>query len=105
MLPLSFKNYFVDLNKIHKHNIRQKSIGGCYHHTFDSEFGRKRLHHACLKERESTPLAQKNCSYAKFKNNYKSVVLELNSINDVHIHHFAELFAFLFFFFFFFQEE
>ena len=44
MLPLSFSNYFVDLTKIHKHNTRQKSAGGYYHHTFGSEFGRKRLH-------------------------------------------------------------
>ena len=74
MLPLSFSNYFVDLTKIHKHNTRQKSAGGYYHHTFDSEFGRKRLHHACLKEREAIPLAQKNCSFAKFKNNYNQLL-------------------------------
>ena len=28
MHPLSFSNYFVDLNKIHKRNTRQKSAGG-----------------------------------------------------------------------------
>ena len=28
MLPLSFNNDFVNLNKIHKHNIRQKLIAG-----------------------------------------------------------------------------
>ena len=82
MLPLSFSNYFVDLTKIHKHNTRQKSAGGYHHHTFDSEFGRKRLHHACLKEWEAIPLAQKNCSFAKFKNNYKSVTLERFSKDD-----------------------
>ena len=37
MLSLSFNNYFVDLNKIHIHNTRQKSVGGYYHHIFDSE--------------------------------------------------------------------
>ena len=79
MLPLSFSNYFVDLTKIHKHNTRQKSACGYYHHTFNSEFGRKRLHHACLKEWEAIPLVQKNCSFAKFKNNYKSVTLECYS--------------------------
>ena len=42
MRCLSFSIYFVDLNKIHKHNNRQKSAGGYYHHTFDSEFGRKK---------------------------------------------------------------
>ena len=83
MLPLSFNNYFVDLNKVHKHNIRQKSVGGYYHHAFDSEFGRKRSHHACLKEWESILLAQKNCAFAEFKNNYKSVILERYSEDDV----------------------
>ena len=57
MLPLSFNNYFIDLNKIYKHNTRQKSAGGFYHHAFDSELGRKRLHHACLREWESIPFA------------------------------------------------
>ena len=28
ILPLTFFNYFVDLNKINKHNTRQKSVGG-----------------------------------------------------------------------------
>ena len=66
MLNLSFNDYFVDLNKIHKHDIRQKSVGGYYHDRFDNEFGRKRLHHTCLKVSESTPHAQKNCSFAIF---------------------------------------
>ena len=72
MLPLSFNCYFVDFNKIHKHNTRQKSVCGYYHHTFDSEFRRKRLHHACLKAdvesrtQGSRPRTQKN-SEAKAK--------------------------------------
>ena len=82
MLPLSFSNYFVDLTKIHKYNTRQKTAGGYYHHTFDSEFGRKRLYQACLKESKAIPLAQKNCSFAKFKNNFKSVTLEHYSKDD-----------------------
>ena len=76
MLPLSFNNYFVDLNKIHKHYTRQKLVGGYYHHSLNSEFGRKRLHHVCLNEWESIPLAQKKCYFVKFKSNYKTVILE-----------------------------
>ena len=55
MLPSSFNNHFIDLNKIHKHHTRQ--IGSYYHHPFNSEFGRKRLQHMCLQEWESIPLA------------------------------------------------
>ena len=83
MLPLSFHNYLIDLNNIHKHNTRQKSIGGFYHHSFNSEFGIKRLQHICLKELESIPLSQKECSFAKFKYNYKTVILEYYSKNVV----------------------
>ena len=32
---------------------RQKSVGG-YHHPFNGEVGRKRLHHTCFEEWEST---------------------------------------------------
>ena len=41
MLPLSFNIYFVDLNKIHKHNTRQKLVGAYCHRTFDIESGKK----------------------------------------------------------------
>ena len=83
MLPSSFNNYFIDLNKVHKHNTRQKSIGSYYHHSFNSEFGRKRLQHICLQEWETIPLAQKECSFFRFKNNYKAVLFEHYSKNLV----------------------
>ena len=83
MLPSSFNNYFIDLNKVHKHNTRQKSIGSYYHHSFNSEFGRKRLQHICLQEWETIPLAQKECSFSRFKNNYKAVLFEHYSKNLV----------------------
>ena len=41
MLPISFDNYFTNLSEIHKHNTRQKAKSGYYHHSFNSEFGRK----------------------------------------------------------------
>ena len=63
--------------------IRQKSIGSYYHHSFNSEFGRKRLQHICLQEWETIPLAQKECSFSRFKNNYKAVLFEHYSKNLV----------------------
>ena len=69
MLPLLFGGY------------RQKSIGGYYHHPFYGEFERKRLHDACLMEWESIFLVQKKCSFAKFKINRKTVILERCSKN------------------------
>ena len=41
MLPISFDNYFTNLSEIHKYNTRQKAKSGYYHHSFNSEFGRK----------------------------------------------------------------
>ena len=76
MLPSSFDNYFTNLDKVHKYNTRQKSNSGFYHHSFNSEFGRKRLHHSCLREWESIPLSLKECSFSKFKVNYKTNVLK-----------------------------
>ena len=67
MLTLSFNNYFADFNKIHKRNTRQKSVAGYYHHPFNNECEKKRLHHACLKERESIPFAQKSALSLNFK--------------------------------------
>ena len=83
MLPSSFNNYFIDLNKTHKHSTRQKSIGSYYHHPFNSEFGRKRLPHMCLQEWKFIPLAQKECSFVRFKNNYEAVLFEHYSKNLV----------------------
>ena len=43
MLPISFDNYFTNLNEIHKYNTGQKAKSGYYHHSFKSEFGRNDL--------------------------------------------------------------
>ena len=86
MLSSSFNNYFINLNKIHIHNTRQESIDSYYHRPFKSEFGRKRLQHMCLQEWEFIPLAQKECSFARFKNNYKAVLFEHYSKNLVELH-------------------
>ena len=67
MLPSSFNNYFINLHNVHKYNTRQKSKSGYFHQSFASEFGRKRLHHTCLKVWESIPLTLKDCSFLQFK--------------------------------------
>ena len=49
MLPSSFDNYFIKLESIPNYSTRQKTAGGFFYRPIDSEFGRKRLHHICLK--------------------------------------------------------
>ena len=72
---LSFDNYFTNLRKIHKYNIRQKAKSGYFHHSFNSKFGRKRLNHECLKLWELISLVEKKCSFSKFKNVFKDNIL------------------------------
>ena len=71
MLPISFDNYFTNLRVLHKYNTRQKAKSVYYHHLFNSEIGRKRLNHECLKLWESISLAEKKCSFRKFKTVFK----------------------------------
>ena len=71
MLLVSFDNYFTNLSEIHKYNIRQRAKSGYYHHLFNSNFGRKRLIHECLKSLKSISLAEKDCSFSKFKKAFK----------------------------------
>ena len=59
MLPISFDNYFTNLSVIHKYNTRQKAKSGYYHHSLNSQFGRKRLNHECLKLWESISSVEK----------------------------------------------
>ena len=67
MLSISFDNYFTNPSEIHKYNTRQKAKSAYYHHSFHSEFGRKRLNQECLKLWESISLAEKECSSSKLK--------------------------------------
>ena len=71
ILPIFFDNYFTNLSEIHKYNTRQKAKSGYYHHSFNSEFGKKRLNHECLELWESLSLAEKKCSFSKFKEVFK----------------------------------
>ena len=75
MLPSSFDNYFIKLESIHNYSTRQKSAGGFFYRSINSEFGRKRLHRICLKVWESISDEKKNCSFSTFKRRYKSSVL------------------------------
>ena len=74
-LPISFDNYFTNLNEIHKYNTKQKAESAYYHHSFNSEFGRKRLNYECLKLWELTPLVEKECSFSKVKKVFKDNIL------------------------------
>ena len=67
-LPLSFDNYFIKLESIHNYRTRQKSAGGFFYRSINSEFGRKRLHHICLKVWESISVEQKNARFQPFNN-------------------------------------
>ena len=51
MLPSSFHNYIIKLESIglHNYSTRQKTAGGFFYRPINGEFGRKRLHHICLK--------------------------------------------------------
>ena len=75
MLPNSVNNYFNNHSEIHKYYSRQKAKSGYYHHLFNSEFGRKRLNHECLKLWELISLVEKKCSFSKFKNVFKDNIL------------------------------
>ena len=78
MLPSSFDNYFIKLESIHNYGTRQKTAGGFFYRPINSEFGRKRLHHICLKVWESISDEKKICSFSTFKRRYKSSVLTLH---------------------------
>ena len=77
MLPLSFDNYFIKLESIRNYSTRQKSAGGFFYRSINSEYRRKRWHHICLKVWESITVEQKNCSFSSYKQRYKSSVLTL----------------------------
>ena len=49
MLPTSFNNYFLKLDKVHNHKTRQKTHDVYFQSFVGLETGRKTLHHICLK--------------------------------------------------------
>ena len=73
MLPISFDNCSTNFSEIHKYNTKQKAKSGYYHHSFNSELGRKRFSHECLKLWESISLVEKECFFSKFKKSLKVI--------------------------------
>ena len=68
MLPSSFDNYFIRLESMHNYSTRQKSAGGFFYRSINSEFGRKRLHRICLKVWQLTSVEQKIAHFQPLNN-------------------------------------
>ena len=74
MLPEYFKNYFIDLDTIHKINIRQKTKKNYFHTYARTEWGKKKIHHKALEIWEKLPVEFKECSYFRFKKVFKQTI-------------------------------
>ena len=77
MLPSSFNNYFIDLNKVHKHNTRQKSIGSYYHHSFNSEFEGKDYSTSAYRSGKLFLLLKKSALFLDLKMTIKQFYLSI----------------------------
>ena len=55
MLPISFDNYFLKLEKVHRYNTRQKIHNEYFQIYSRTESRRKALHHLCLKVWKEIP--------------------------------------------------
>ena len=76
MLPSSFNNYFIELDKIHNYNTRQKSRNEFYQTYVRTEMGSKMLHHVCLNVWKSIPQEIRHCSFLSFKKYFKCTTLK-----------------------------
>ena len=75
MLPEYFKNYFIDLDTIHKINTRQKTKKNYFHTYARTEWGKKKIQHKALEIWEKLPVELKECSYFRFKKVFKQIIL------------------------------
>ena len=75
MLPEYFKNYFIDLDTIHKINTRQKTKKNYFHTYARTEWGKKKIQHKALEIWEKLPVELKECSYFRFKKVFKQTIL------------------------------
>ena len=75
MLPEYFKNYFIDLDTIHKINTRQKTKKNYFHTYARTEWGKKKIQHKALKIWEKLPVELKECSYFRFKKVFRQTIL------------------------------
>ena len=78
MLPNSFNNYFLRLDKIHtdKHNTRQTKRNEYFQSFVSSEAGRRALCHICLKLWKDIPQDLRHCSFYKSKIFFKTNILK-----------------------------
>ena len=83
MLPISFDNYFIKLEKVHKYNTRQKIRNEYFQIDSRSESGRKALHHFCLEVWKEISLEFRRCTFYRFKQYYKSTIL--TKYDNVHL--------------------
>ena len=82
MLPMSFDNCFLKLEKVHKYNTRQKVRNEYFLIYSRTESGRKALHHLCLKVWKEMPLKFRRSTFYRFKKYYKYTIL--TKYDDVH---------------------
>ena len=75
MLPISFDNYFLKLEKVHKYNTRRKICNEYFQIYSRIESGRKALHHLYLKVWKEIPLEFRRCTFYRFKKHDKSTIL------------------------------
>ena len=75
ILPTSFNNYFLKLDKVHNYNTRQTSRNVYFQSFVGSETGRKTLHHICLQLWRDIPQTHRHCSFSKFKKYFKTNIL------------------------------
>jgi len=72
MLPDSFDEYFIKLDKIYNYYTRQKHLNESFQSYIGSERRRKLFHHICLDVWRSIPQSYRHCSFSKYKNYYKN---------------------------------
>ena len=82
MLPTSFNNYFLKLDKVHNYNTRQKTHNVYFQSFVGLETGRKMVHHICLKLRRDIPQTHRHCFFSKFKKYFKTNVLSTYCTSD-----------------------
>ena len=76
MLPNSFNNYFLRLDKIHEYNTRQKKRNEYFQSFLSSEAGRRALSQICLKLWKNIPQEIRHCFFYIFKIFFKTNILK-----------------------------
>ena len=82
MVPTSFNNYFLKLDKIRYYNTRQKTRYVYFQSFVGLETGRKTLYHICLKLWIDIPQTHRHCSFSKFRKYFKANVLSTYCTSD-----------------------